>query len=153
MLPDLNELLQYQNDSVLALYRQNYPNNQLKAEEAFKEVLKYLWLSKKHQQDLKENHHVHLPKECFMPRSMTEIDQMWHEFILFTEDYMAFCQKYFGEYMHHMPNVFDYRPRRRQDVEEDIEKLICYIYDNLDEATVRTWFSIYLDEFKDGQPQ
>ena len=30
-------------------------------------------------------------------------DDLWHEFILYTRDYSAFCDKAFGGYMHHTP--------------------------------------------------
>lgn len=147
MLPDLNQLLEYQNPAVLKLYEQNYPNNKLSAHDAFQEVLKYLWLSRKHGFDLQElNNKDDVPKELFMPRSMSEIDEMWHEFILFTEDYMDFCAHYFGQYMHHLPNIFDTRPLPRDAVEQDIAKMLPYIYDNLGESTVRVWFASYLDE-------
>lgn len=36
------------------------------------------------------------------------IDEMWHNFILFTEDYHLFCRTYFKRFIHH-------RPRRRSD--------------------------------------
>lgn len=36
------------------------------------------------------------------------IDEMWHNFILFTEDYYNFCQSFFKRFIHH-------RPRRRND--------------------------------------
>jgi hypothetical protein len=32
------------------------------------------------------------------------IDIFWHEFILFTTDYKSFCDKSYGEYLHHIPN-------------------------------------------------
>lgn len=145
MLPDLRELLEYKNPAVLKLYVQNYPNNKLSAEEAFTEVLKYLWLSKKHVLESTENEdNIAFPGQVFMPRSMREIDEMWHEFILFTEDYMNFCNKFFGEYMHHLPNIFDNAPRPRDVVEREIEKLIPYIWDNLGEDTVRIWFDSYI---------
>src|ERR1700722_564814 len=31
-------------------------------------------------------------------------DETWHQFILFTAEYTAFCDKYFGEYLHHCPS-------------------------------------------------
>lgn len=31
------------------------------------------------------------------------VDEAWHEFILFTRQYQAFCQKAFGYYLHHTP--------------------------------------------------
>jgi hypothetical protein len=146
-LPSLEKVLEYTNVPVLKLYEQNYPKNKLGAEDAFRETLKYLWLAKKHEQDvMKHKNNEEFPNECFMPRSMREIDEMWHEFILFTEDYTNFCHQYFGEYIHHFPNIFDNIPRPREEVEMDTKKLLLYIYDNLGEDTVRIWFSSYLNE-------
>jgi len=31
------------------------------------------------------------------------VDTAWHEFILYTRDYTAFCQRAFGHYLHHVP--------------------------------------------------
>ena len=31
------------------------------------------------------------------------IDEAWHHFILFTRDYMQFCQDHFGAFVHHQP--------------------------------------------------
>lgn len=36
------------------------------------------------------------------------IDEGWHNFILFTADYLDFCKKHFGRFVHH-------RPRRPED--------------------------------------
>ena len=33
------------------------------------------------------------------------IDELWHTFILFTNDYRKFCDTTVGEYIHHDPNV------------------------------------------------
>src|SRR5690349_8840193 len=129
-LPSLEELLQYKNPAVLKLYRQNYPNNTLSADIAFEETLKYLWLLKKHAMEFDvRRYDDNFPTECFMPRSMREVDEMWHEFILFTQDYTHFCTMYFGEYMHHLPNIFDNIPLPRDVVEKDTEKLLGYIYE------------------------
>lgn len=32
------------------------------------------------------------------------VDAAWHEFILYTRDYIYFCQRAFGMYLHHTPN-------------------------------------------------
>lgn len=148
VLPDLQKLLEYQNRPVLKLYEQNYPNNRLSAEQAFQEVLKYLWLTQKLTLDQKNDPgNETLPYRCVMLRSMREIDEMWHEFILFTEDYCNFCQHYFGEYIHHLPNIFDnLPPSPREEVELEISKLLPYVYDNLGEVTLRTWFATYLND-------
>lgn len=31
------------------------------------------------------------------------VDDLWHEFILFTRNYQHFCQRAFGRYLHHTP--------------------------------------------------
>ena len=31
------------------------------------------------------------------------VDDLWHEFILYTKNYQTFCQQAFGRYMHHTP--------------------------------------------------
>ena len=33
------------------------------------------------------------------------VDDLWHEFILFTRDYQNFCQQAFGRFLHHTPAV------------------------------------------------
>lgn len=144
-LPELNTLLEYKNPAVLKLYVQNHPDNKLSAEDAFQESLKYLWLAQKHKIDKTNNpDHPELPPRCVMLQSMREIDEMWHEFILFTKDYSDFCQHYFGTYMHHMPNIFDNAPIPADEQEAEINKLLPYIYEHLGEKTMRVWFSDYL---------
>jgi hypothetical protein len=36
------------------------------------------------------------------------IDEVWHTFILFTNEYRKFCETIIGEYIHHEPNVSSY---------------------------------------------
>jgi hypothetical protein len=31
------------------------------------------------------------------------IDEVWHQFVLFTTEYIAFCRRYFGRFLHHFP--------------------------------------------------
>ena len=65
---------------------------------ALVELMKYLWLSFVFDQRF----------------SMVSkrVDNVWHQFILFTREYHAFCQQHFGSYMHHAPHV---GPRREPD--------------------------------------
>jgi hypothetical protein len=34
-----------------------------------------------------------------------DIDEVWHQFILFTREYGNFCQESFGRFLHHSPNT------------------------------------------------
>lgn len=42
------------------------------------------------------------------------IDEGWHNFILFTRDYTAFCDKFFGRFIHHQPNTAGEAPDRER---------------------------------------
>ena len=33
------------------------------------------------------------------------VDAVWHQFILFTQEYHDFCNKFLGSYLHHRPNT------------------------------------------------
>lgn len=57
-----------------------------------------------------------------------EIDEMWHDFILFTKDYSEFCITYFGKFIHHYP----------MDGSEKIQEgYFCYIDSLTNEFTAK----------------
>jgi hypothetical protein len=35
----------------------------------------------------------------------TEVDNLWHTFLLFTKEYQAFCNDMFGKFIHHSPKI------------------------------------------------
>ncbi|MEZ0209036.1 MAG: hypothetical protein ACAH17_02575 [Candidatus Paceibacterota bacterium] len=40
-------------------------------------------------------------------RPSKEVDEAWHEFILFTRDYAGFCYQHFGLFIHHAPDQWE----------------------------------------------
>ncbi|MBI2572473.1 hypothetical protein HYV86_01325 [Candidatus Woesearchaeota archaeon] len=46
----------------------------------------------------------------------TKVDNVWHEFILFTREYMKFCDQFYGKYIHHQP----YTSSNKGDPEADV---------------------------------
>ena len=36
-----------------------------------------------------------------------QVDEVWHQFILFTKKYHNFCDNFLGDYMHHVPGTPD----------------------------------------------
>jgi hypothetical protein len=143
MLPELNNVLKYTNTYVLERYTKDYPNNSLTAEEALRELLKYFWLSEKYSMDLQldpNNKSLHF--FCAMHEEMKEIDDMWHTFLLFTKEYMSFCNYYFNKFIHHEPLMNANQPTD-EDFEIDLTRYLSYVYDQLGEETVRAWFKEY----------
>lgn len=147
VLPSLESLKEYTNRHVLERYKKDHPDNKMPAEQAFEEIKKYFWLGQKHRID-RENSpdNEALKFECSVHFEMKEIDDMWHTFILFTIDYMRFCEEYFGEFIHHLPNTDDEEQLDDAAFAEDLTKYLSYIYDELGEETVRTWFAPLLEE-------
>lgn len=143
-LPPLEELLSYKNHLVIKRFKRNHPALQDQAEFLFIDMLKYLWLSQKHQMD---NIQYFLPT---MHKEMVAIDEMWHTFILITKDYAEFCNHFFGEFLHHVPEVGEHSEHQpimdKERFEKEFHLFLCYVYDNLGEETVRSWFAVYLND-------
>ncbi|WP_395373856.1 adenosylmethionine decarboxylase [Marinicella sp. W31] len=60
------------------------------AKSGIKEVIRFLWLCSNSNKTLS-------PSKI--------VDQIWHQFILFTQDYGAFCELYLGRFIHHTPSA------------------------------------------------
>jgi hypothetical protein len=61
------------------------------AEALFLEVKKYIVLGQSDPTRIWEMHSL-------------RVDEIWHQFILFTAQYLDFCQRFFGRYIHHSPS-------------------------------------------------
>lgn len=145
MLPDLTTLLNYKHDKVISSYIRTYQVDIDKASQLFEDMLKYLWISRKHTLDRQESpQQEDFHFQFVMHEEMRDIDNMWHNFILYTQDYTQFCTYFFGEYLHHVPDVAETMIQTENEFSTDLEKYLTYVYDHLGEETVRNWFSIHL---------
>jgi hypothetical protein len=59
-------------------------------EDLFRELLRYLWL-------------VESDRTRAWPMTSLRVDEAWHQFVLFTVEYAAFCRRFFGRFLHHAP--------------------------------------------------
>ncbi len=87
-LASLQEILSYRNEAVVARFRKKLAVSDSEAEMLFSDVKRFLWL-------------------CSVAGVISpppQIDEGWHHFILFTQDYDDFCRKYFGYFLHHRPS-------------------------------------------------
>jgi hypothetical protein len=146
MLPSLAELAQYKNPKLIQRYNKDFPDNTLPAEEALQEILKYLWLTQKHFQDKQANpQDENLDFPCDVHSEMIQMDDMWHTFLLFTVDYHEFCQRYFGKFIHHVPNMHE-NVITPEEFEVKFTRYLSYVYDHLGEETVKKWFAELLNQ-------
>ena len=86
---DLETILKYQNVAVVHRICKELSVNIEKAKELFTDLKKFLWATSQ-------------AKVNVLPPPL--IDEAWHAFILFTEDYEIFCNNFFGKMIHHLPH-------------------------------------------------
>lgn len=87
-LPDLETVMDYQNAGVIARLQKQFSMDETTASELFNDTKRFLWLC-----SLCDGPIAPAPK----------IDDGWHTFIIFTEDYAGFCDQFFGNFIHHRP--------------------------------------------------
>lgn len=146
-LPNLNDLLQYENPLILERFKVNHPNDAHRAEQLFTEMLRYLWLCEKHSVDSKNNpHHPGLKFIPVMHEEMRPIDNMWHEFILVTRDYHEFCNHYFGCYLHHEPDMKQTLAYSENEFIESLNLFLNYVFDTLGEEVMKLWFQPHFED-------
>lgn len=143
MLATLDEVLSYKHPAVVRRFQKDHPQKADQAEELFEDLMRFFWSSKKHALDRQAQ-----PKNdalnfvYIMDEEMRDIDQMWHVFLLYTKDYMDFCHKYFGEYLHHLPDIVPTFEKGSFDFETNLVKFLDYVYDNLGEDVLKRWFPV-----------
>jgi hypothetical protein len=140
MNTDLDEILTYYNGNIIKRFLKENPNISLEESKIiFRETLKWLWICNESYLEKKEN------VVAFIYEDTMIIDIMWHNFILFTREYHTFCNKYFGRYLHHAPNV----DSNKENIyfERDLSNLYSYIYDKLGEETLNLWFREFPEKY------
>lgn len=87
-------LEEYQHEGVIKKFRDEWNVDEDEAKDIFSEMKKFLYVSEIGQQ-----------KSILIEidEATQVIDRMWHHFILFTQDYKVFCNRYFGKMVHHAP--------------------------------------------------
>jgi len=136
----LEQILAYRNEDVLSRFTDQFAVSEEAAADLFTETRKFLYLAQ-------------LP-EIFIPDELLMVDEMWHNFILFTKEYHAFCNQHFGRYFHHLPATKKEKAEQRareqadpalaaQSFGQKLQYLIGATYDHFGEDTVIKWFKIY----------
>lgn len=98
-------------------------------------------------------------KSFVIDNALLVIDEMWHNFILFTKDYSAFCDNYFGHYLHHSPTSVEETNRQKEIfVNMSIEERQSYMMEKLrwqyeftmvklGKETFVRWYQYYPNKF------
>jgi hypothetical protein len=137
--------LAYRNDEVVFRFQKLYRMSHREASDLFTETRRWLWA-------LARSHSVPDAPRLAIYSHMLLIDEMWHNFVLFTREYAAFCDELLGGYLHHAPTTraeherlkaqFRKSPHAfvRRSAREQLEQ--CnFIFHELGEDTLKRWYS------------
>jgi hypothetical protein len=142
--PSLAEALDCEDESlVIEGFMDRYNVSEDEARSIFEETKKWLWLSA--QTD--ESEHVSLG----IDKPLLVIDEMWHNFLMYTRVYHRFCMDKLKKFIHHEPTPKAEKIKRQQRVAENPEKeykkwkesyyqQLSFIYDHLGPETVIKWY-------------
>lgn len=147
----LSEVMKYENENVPHRFRKHFDVSEEEADAIFEETKKWLWFCAV-TYELKR-----LGKIDFIVgviRGLPMIDQMWHNFILHTEAYDYFCNKYLGGIVHHVPTTKVADKRRKTYVEEHRADMKVFYqnqysltYDLLGEETCLKWYKEFAEKY------
>ena len=148
MKPSLAKILAYQNENIISRFTDKYNIIDDEAVDIFNETKKFLYLT-------------HFDK-VFITNDIVILDEMWHNFILFTNEYHDFCQANFGKFKHHLPTSKAEKQERTIKFQENPEKshqealiqfewLLGITYDHLGSHTVEKWFEVYPEKYSREQ--
>lgn len=108
--PRLETVLKYRHPGVVARLRADFGYGPAESRQIFEDLLRFLWLSCEHHQLVaRRSPAVRDLPVLKMADFWQPLDDAWHTFLLFTEDYLSFCERHFGAIISHIPE-----PRRRR---------------------------------------
>lgn len=156
MKSTLEEVLRYRNDDIVHRFIETWEMPFEEAEDIFLEMKRWLYLSAYVAERGGKD------SDLAISQSLKLVDEMWHTFVLFTRDYQAFCDQYFGFYIHHSPTplriynqqiaAYEQQPEQYMArLHGEFERQLSLVYDVLGEETVLKWYSQYLDKYTDEQ--
>jgi hypothetical protein len=146
-LCSLEQALAYRDDQILYKFQERWDVSFEEASELFEETKKWLWLQ------------VAARKQPGSPPmamtvSLAMVDEMLHTFILFTREYIQYCDKNYGVYLHHAPMTKKAKDAQMERFKKDPEQMLAteaeflsnmysFAYEMLGEETVVKWYSEY----------
>ena len=70
-----------------------------------------------------------------------DVDNLWHAFILFTNEYAAFCNTYFNRFIHHIPEIDTQpTPEKLREARQDFQVFVKKYQEVFKEEIHPIWF-------------
>ncbi len=125
----------YDNAKVRTRFGEYYDLSEGEVDKIFTAMKVFLFVS--HRYMMETGKRLRIVDETFV------IDEMWHNFVLFTEDYHAFCHEMFGEFYHHTPAVTNVETISIDELSEQLQFIQAYVGEDRLETWYSTWAKTY----------
>lgn len=147
----LAEALDFEHEEdIIDGFINRYNITRSEAKEIFEETKKWLWLASETEKDNAQN--------LFIDTPLAIIDEMWHNFILYTKHYHKYCIEKFQKFIHHTPTSSKIKEENRISLEnnpveairkkrEETHSQLSYIYDKLGAETVIKWYEEFPSKY------
>lgn len=145
---DLSEVMAYSNETIIYRFQMLFDVSEAAAIDVFEETKKWLYACEL-------NYKLQMAGEHDFALGISDdiliIDEMWHNFILCTKDYMDFCDTYFNRFIHHnvttKAEAAKYGELDFEEAQEEqktfFTKQYSFIYDVLGKDTLVKWHKEY----------
>lgn len=107
----LEQVLAYRHDDLLHRFVGLWEMSLEDAEELFDDTKRFLWLC------------ANTSEPLGIDGPLVMLDEMWHNFVLYTPQYTDFCTKHFGRYLHHLPTSQAEKEKVAREAEIDAERV------------------------------
>lgn len=146
--PRLKTILKYKNPGVIERFSSSYGLSRRASQKVFLDLLRFLWLSNRHHNYVDWGRLPSCaPSQFQLLKEFEVIDEMWHLFLIFTQDYQKFCKKYFGLVLHHVPNLNSkvLKPDKKLLLwqKEQVKLHHEFILSELGPRVCERWFEVY----------
>lgn len=149
----LEDLLNFKCEKTISAFHYSYGVSIEESNIIFEDLIRFIWMNK-NISNLSLDESV-----CNIDPAIVVIDEMWHTFILHTKDYIDFCMKNFGSYIHHQPHPKDNTQRSLYELDEtkitEAEKLkrrkYSCIFDLFGEHVFKRWYLHYPSVYSSKQ--
>jgi hypothetical protein len=132
-----------------------YDVDEAVAESFFLETKRWLWLCAT---TVYERAAGRSAPELLITGSLFWLDEMWHIFLQFTEEYDQFCRQYLGMFLHHRPTTRAEKSARRERLigeqadylklrQEELRRQCHYVCEKLGEETFVRWYREYAERY------
>ena len=72
------------------------------------------------------------------------IDEMWHNFILFTKEYSEYCNDTYGYFCHHSPAITE---ANKEISLKEVEEIMVFIQKHLGQDILEKWYYFWPERF------